>query len=67
MKHPCDAHIEYFAFVAPDGVCVVAMVRGVWAKAHDNLPLNTSCERLLRIINSLRGEVRRMTDRRTPR
>lgn len=63
MKHPIDPHLEYFAFRAPDGVCVAVMLRGVWVEALDGLPITIPCARLLRVCASLRGEVRRMIDR----
>lgn len=64
MKHPIDPHLEYFAFVAPDGVCVVVMLRGVWVEALDGLsPHHLTRARLQRVIASLRGEVRRQVDR----
>jgi len=64
MKHPIDHHLEYFAFTAPDGVCVVVMLRGVWVEALDGLsPRHLTCARLQRVVASLRGEVRRQVDR----
>lgn len=67
MRHPADPHIEYFAFQAPDGVCVVAMLRGVWVQAQDGLPTTLSCTQLLNVCGALRGDLRRMVDRRSGR
>jgi hypothetical protein len=64
MKHPADPHIEYFAFRAPDGICIVAMLRGVWVEVLDALqPQHLTCPRILRVCAALRGEVRRHVER----
>lgn len=61
MKHPADPH---FAFRAPDGICIVAMLRGVWVEVLDALqPQHLTCPRILRVCAALRGEVRRHVDR----
>ena len=65
MKHPIDPCLEYFAFLAPDGVCVVVMCRGAWVEKSEGLPLSMSCAKLIRVCDSLRGEVRRMVDKKT--
>lgn len=65
MRHPIDHHLEYFAFHAPDGACVVVMLRGVWMAALDGLSprkLSTPA-RILRICDHLRGEVRGYVER----
>ena len=64
MKHPADPHLEYFAFRAPDGVCIVVMLRGVWVEAQDGLPRNLTCAQIQRVCDRLRGDVRRMMERR---
>jgi len=65
MKHPVDPHLEYFAFLAPDGVVVVVMYRGQWVEKSEELPLSMSCAKLIRVCDSLRGDVRRMVDKKT--